>query len=126
MVIGMTVTMFRASEHSPPITIFTREHDLHAYAVRHVLISRGVGCSIIETDGLAVSGGMSWSPTGEISKAIINDIDNNKVFLEDTSLLWYRRSTGKPRFPETLIDEEARDLVTNHCRATLLGLAITQ
>lgn len=69
---------------------------------------------------------MSWSPTGEISKAIINDIDNNKVFLEDTSLLWWRKLTGKPRFPETFIDEEARDLVTNDCRATLLGLAITQ
>lgn len=122
--VGMTVTT--GSKNSPPITIFTREHDLHAYAVRHALISRGIGCSIIETDGLAVLGGMSWSPAGEISKATINDIDNNQVFLEDTRLLWWRRLTGKPRFPESLIDEDARDLVANDCRATLLGLAITQ
>jgi glutathione synthase/RimK-type ligase-like ATP-grasp enzyme len=69
---------------------------------------------------------MSWSISGEVNKATIHDVDGNAVAVQDLEVLWWRRLTGAPRLPESLRDEAARDLVTNDCRATLLGLALTE
>ena len=123
MVIGMTVT---AGKIDRGISIFTLENDFHAYVIRHCLHSRGIHCSIIETNGLSVKGGMSWSCTSEVANASINDVEGNQVILADLGLVWWRRFNGKPQFPEMLTDKVARDLVVNECRATVLGIAVTE
>jgi glutathione synthase/RimK-type ligase-like ATP-grasp enzyme len=115
----------RADPASARIAILTRANDFHAYAIRHTLEERGVGCAIVETDTLAGSGGMSWSLSGEV-RAVLPEIEGGKVEVADLDLIWWRRLTGEPRLPERLEDEAARDLVASDCRATLGGLALTE
>lgn len=110
----------------PQIAIFTIARDFHSWAIRHALASRGFHCSIIETDGLAGSGGMSWSTSDEIDRSVIHDLDGNIVSIKDLSLIWWRRVNGVPRVPEYIQDEAMRDLVINDCRATLFGLVSTE
>ena len=80
----------------------------------------------METDRLALHGGMSWSATGEVDAATICDVDGDPVPVADLDLIWWRRLTGEPRLPESLRDEAARDLAARDCRATLIGLAVTE
>ena len=108
------------------ISIFTRTDDFHAYAIRHALAARGIRCSIVETDRLAQRGGMTWSTSGEVESATIRDVDGEPVAVGELDLLWWRRLTGEPQLPESLHDEAARDLATRDCRATLVGLAVTE
>jgi len=46
--------------------------------------------------------------------------------VRELDAIWWRRLTGPPRLPEWLEDEAARDLVERECRATLLGLVLTE
>jgi len=80
----------------------------------------------VETDRLALHGGMSWSTSGEVAAATIRDVDGDPVPVADLDLLWWRRLTGEPRLPESLRDEAARDLAARDWRATLVGLAVTE
>jgi hypothetical protein len=111
--------------HSPKIMILTRTRDFHAYVTRFELICRGLECSIVETDNLASTGGMSWSLSSTITEGCINDIDGKKIRIADLDLIWWRRLNGPPRLPDYLSDE-ARDLVANDCRGTLLGLVTSE
>jgi hypothetical protein len=108
------------------VAILTRSHDFHAYAVRQVLRTRDAECWIIETDRLAGVGGMSWPLSGEIETATLRDVDGQFVRVRDLDLVWWRRLTGDPQLPESLIDDSARDLVTRDCRATMLGIMFTE
>jgi glutathione synthase/RimK-type ligase-like ATP-grasp enzyme len=107
------------------VGIVTRVDDFHAYVVRHTLVSRGVACSIIASDGLAGGGGMSWSVGADPRPAVVRDIDGGTVEVGALDLIWWRRLTGEPRLPPGVDDEAARDIVVNDCRATLLGMALT-
>jgi glutathione synthase/RimK-type ligase-like ATP-grasp enzyme len=80
----------------------------------------------VETDALAARGGMTWSPSDEVAAATIRDIDGVDIVVRDLDLVWWRRLTGEPRLPDSLDDEAARDLVTRDCRATLVGLMLTE
>lgn len=86
---------------------------------------RGVAAAIVETDGLATYGMMSWSPSGEIDSATVSDVDSAALHLAELDVVWWRRLTGDPRLPDMLRDEAARDLVTRACRATLIGIGLT-
>jgi hypothetical protein len=109
------------------VGILTRARDFHAFAIRHALGARGVqACAIVETDALAVTGGMSWSPSDEVTAATIRDIDGEHVAVAALNAVWWRRLTGDPRLPDDLHDPAARDLVTRDCRATLVGLMVTE
>jgi len=85
-----------------------------------------VDCAIVETDGFALRGGLSWSTSGEVEVGIVRDIDDRPVVVRELDAIWWRRLTGPPRLPEWLEDEAARDLVERECRATLLGLVLTE
>jgi glutathione synthase/RimK-type ligase-like ATP-grasp enzyme len=106
--------------------ILTRSNDFHAYAIRHALGERGVGCSIVLTDALAGAGVTSWSTSGEVSTAVLPDVDGRGVPVAELELVWWRRLTGEPRLPDWVKDEAARDLTASDCRATLVGLALTE
>lgn len=114
------------STSGPGIAIFTIDRDIHAYAVRHELRRRGVGCAIVEVDALADQGGMSWSPTNEVEASCVRDVDGNQLAIGDLDVIWWRRFVGTPRIPDDVTDEAARDLVINDCRATLLGITLTE
>jgi hypothetical protein len=104
----------------------TRRADFHAHAIRWALGKRNVDCSIVETDGLASMGGMSWSTGEEVEAGVIRDVDGQEVVISALDAIWWRRLTGSPRLPDELEDEAARDLVERECRATLVGLVLTE
>jgi hypothetical protein len=100
------------------LAIVTQSDDLHAYAVRHELLSRGNDCEIIETDRLsgAVSG-TTWGTNGtapSLPSASGVPIDPRKL-----DLVWWRRV--RMYGGGTLRDPAHIDLVANDCQASLLG-----
>jgi glutathione synthase/RimK-type ligase-like ATP-grasp enzyme len=108
------------------VAILTRSKDFHAYAVRSALLKRDARCFIIETDRLAAVGGMSWPLSDETEAATIMDVHGHVVRIRDLDLVWWRRLTGDPQVPETVLDVAARDLVARDCRATMLGIMATE
>jgi hypothetical protein len=106
------------------IAILTRHDDFHAYVVRHALADHQVQCSIILTDSMAYAGGMSWTPSAEVTP-VVRDADGLEVAVGELDVVWWRRLTGEPQIPCTLA-AGAHDLVVNDCRATLLGLLLTE
>jgi hypothetical protein len=115
----------RSEPAAPRVAILTRAQDFHAHAIRHTLRARGIESAIVETDRLAGSGAMSWSTSGE-ARAQLPDIEGNRVDVGELDLIWWRRLTGEPRIPESVRDEVARDIIASDCRATLVGLALTE
>ena len=108
---------------APRIAILTRRSDFHAHAVQWALSERGVDCAIVETEALAVAGGMTWSPAG--LGAVLRDVEGAEVEVAALDVAWWRRLTGEPVLPDGLDDPDARDLVERECRATLVGLMLT-
>jgi hypothetical protein len=111
---------------TPRVAILTRRADFHAHAIRWALGNRGAACAIVETDGLASSGGMTWSTAEDVGAGVIRDADGQDVVVRALDAIWWRRLTGAPRLPDELADEAARDLVERECRATLVGLVLTE
>ena len=108
----------------PHVGILTRHDDFHAYVIRHALVERGVACSIIGADSLATTGRIAWSASGDVVPTI-RDLEGHDVAVDQLDVLWWRRLSGEPRLPEVVMDEAARDLIINDCRAAMLGLFLT-
>lgn len=115
------------------VAILTVEEDLHAYAIRQNLADRhGIPCDIIETDRLADSGGLDWSPTAEFAP-LLPVLDGQPVDVRDLGLIWWRRPSGvswkpphRPKMPDGVSNAAAIDIITNDCRSTLAGLLFNE
>ena len=115
------------------VAILTVEEDLHAYAIRQNLADRhGIPCDIIETDRLADSGGLEWSPTAEFAP-VLAALGGHRVDVRDLGLIWWRRPSGiswkaphRPQMPAGVSNEAAIDIITNDCRTTLAGLLFNE
>jgi glutathione synthase/RimK-type ligase-like ATP-grasp enzyme len=106
--------------------IVTVEDDLHALAVKQALEERhGVDCAIVESDALADSGGLSWSEQHR-STAILPARDGGEVDVGGLDVIWWRRFNGDAKIPSDVSDPAAIDVITNDCRATLLGILLTE
>lgn len=104
------------------IAVVTQSEDLHAYAVRHELLSRGIDCRVIETDRLSgVTEGMSWG-TSETPTAVCN-ATGPALDPSQLDLVWWRRV--RMYKGETLTEPAQIDLVANDCQATLMGIFLT-
>lgn len=107
------------------ILILTRTRDFHAYAIRFELAHRGIDCFIVETDNLAANGNMSWSSLYDAGADSLNDIDGRTLLIKEVDVIWWRRLNGPSQIPD-YVPHDARELVANDCRGTLLGLLITR
>lgn len=76
--------------------------------------------------GLATHGRMSWSNLRDVAAATVSDVDGEAVDVGELDLVWWRRLTGELQFPVPVADEVVRELVDNECRATLLGMLLTE
>jgi hypothetical protein len=112
-------------ERAPHVAILTRHDDFHAAVVRHVLAESDVRCSVVLTDSMASVGGLSWASSDGVAQGRVSDAEGREVVVADVDVVWWRRMTGEPRIPARLKDESARALIVNDCRATLLGLFLT-
>jgi hypothetical protein len=111
---------------APHIAILTRHDDFHASVVGHVLAEHEVRCSIILADSMASVGGLSWATSEDVTPGRVCAADGREVVVGDVDVVWWRRMTGEPQIPARLEDEAARGLIVNDCRATLLGLLLTE
>ena len=110
--------------------VLTIRDDLHAYAIKDELEAHhNVACHIVETDSLAGSGGLTWSTAPAFCEATlptVSAVATSQIKVADADLIWWRRANAVSRLPTTVSDDVARDVVTNDCRATMLGILLTE
>jgi glutathione synthase/RimK-type ligase-like ATP-grasp enzyme len=126
----MTVT---ASNYQPQIAIATVEDDFHAYAIRKTLQDRhAIKCHIIETDRLADSGKLTWSPTAAYAP-ILPTLGGQEINVQELDVVWWRRPSGtswkkshQPQLPPDVVDEAAIDVILNDCVASFAGIMLNE
>ena len=107
------------------LVVLTIRDDLHAHAVKNELEARhNVACHIVETDVLADSGGLTWSTAPSYCEATL-PTGSSPVKVAEVDLIWWRRANATPRLPARLTDDVTRDVVSNDCRAAMLGIVLT-
>ena len=104
------------------VLVITRREDVHAVAIVDALAGRGVHGAIVEVDGVAGRGGLSWSSSGG---GTVLDVAGRQIRPADASVTWWRRLNGAQRVPAE-VDPAAHELVTRDSRASLLGLIATE
>lgn len=102
----------------PHIGILTQIGDLHAELVAHWVRQAGGRASLVYADCVPAEGGISYDPARP-TRARLNS-DQGVITPEDLDLLWWRR-VGKPRVPDRVTDPEAREVVSNDSRDSVIG-----
>jgi glutathione synthase/RimK-type ligase-like ATP-grasp enzyme len=101
------------------IAVFTHTDDLHALVIQDALAhSFGITCHIVEVDALWRSSGLKWSTDSDV---LVPTRAGKRVALSSIDLIWWRRPTRSQSLPETFTDTAHAELITNDCRAALVG-----
>lgn len=113
------------------IGIVTLHEDLHAHVIRDAIQDRhGMRCVIFESDEMARSGALNWSPHGDCVPTLpIEGGDRVDVRLLDA--IWWRRPGGRPwdrSLPglEGVVEPQALEVVRNDCSAGFQGLLLAE
>lgn len=110
------------------VAIFSLTNDLHAFTIADSLERlHGVKCSVVLTDRLAGTGGLSWT-NSHPPVTTLRDAAGDAVSVDHLEVIWWRRSPRADllRIPPEVTDEAARDLIANDIRATLVGSLLTE
>lgn len=102
------------------IGILTQVGDLHAELVAHWIGQAGGRASLVYADCVPAEGGISYDPSRP-SEARLATADGSTVTPAELDLLWWRR-VGKPRVPERVTDPDARQVVSNDSRDSVIGV----
>ncbi|WP_308491226.1 ATP-grasp domain-containing protein [Microbacterium terrisoli] len=101
------------------IGILTQVGDLHAELVAHWIRQAGGRVSLVYADCVPAEGGISFDPA-HAARARLRSADG-VITPEDLDLVWWRR-VGKARVPEQVQDADAREVVSNDSRDSVVGL----
>ena len=71
--------------------IVSHDGDLHALMVCDQLRRSGDECSVIASDALTGTDGMTWYLDAGAGAAVALDIDGREVAVRDLDLVWWRR-----------------------------------
>ncbi|ROP33631.1 ATP-grasp domain-containing protein [Couchioplanes caeruleus] len=105
------------------IAILSLRNDLHALLVQQELRQReGVICSVIETDRLAGSGGITWSD----NVCLLPSHEGDLVDVRELDLIWLRRFNVPQVVPPFVTDPAQIQVIRNDCHWALLGLLVTE
>ncbi len=105
------------------VAIFSIEGDLHALAVKYALEhDHGVDCSVIETDRLPDSPGLTWSL--DQADGAVRSADGRFVEIGSLDAIWWRRINRNPRIPARVTDPSHVQLISNDVGAALLGTVL--
>lgn len=113
----------------PIIGIVTLHEDLHAHVIRDEIQHRlGARCVIFESDEVARSGALNWSPHGDCAPMLPVE-GGDRVDVRTLDAVWWRRPSGRPwdrSRPglEQVVDPEALEVVRNDCIAGFLGVML--
>jgi glutathione synthase/RimK-type ligase-like ATP-grasp enzyme len=101
------------------VAVFTHTDDLHALVVQDALArSFGIPCHIVEVDALWRGSGLKWSTDNGV---VVPTRAGKQISLSSIDLIWWRRPTRSQALPETFADAATSELITNDCRAALVG-----
>lgn len=101
------------------VGILTQAGDLHAELVAHWVRQAGGYASLVYADCVPGEGGISFNPAHP-AQARLRSADG-VIAVGDLDLVWWRR-VGKPRVPEQVRDADAREVVSNDSRDSVVGL----
>lgn len=108
------------------VGILTAEGDLHALVVKQALEDRlSAECFIIEVDRVAETAGVSWS-TLDCFPAVLPTSGGEPVEVRTLDVIWWRRFNASVRIPPEITDAAHVELISNDCRAALMGLLLTE
>ena len=108
--------------------IVTVKNDLHALAVAKAIADRhGCKCDVIESDNLADSGALNWSPDDASIRAVLPNRDGESVHVDSLDVVWWRRSyNGKAIIPADVSEPSAIDVITGDCRVSVMGVMLNE
>ncbi|HET7792896.1 MAG TPA: hypothetical protein VFL64_05890 [Rhizobacter sp.] len=116
---------------APTIGIVTLSEDLHAHVIRDELQNRlGARCVIVETDEVAQSGAINWSPEGHCAPTLPVE-GGDRVDVRTLDAVWWRRPSGRhwdrsrPGLEE-VVEPRALEVVRNDCLAGFQGLLLNE
>jgi glutathione synthase/RimK-type ligase-like ATP-grasp enzyme len=103
------------------ILIVTIEDDLHALAVQSDLRRRGLECHIVESDRLAVTGGISFLIDNTHREACFRSTEGALRSVSDLKVIWWRRAKSVQRLDAPCSNDDHQGLINNDCHGTLRG-----
>ena len=108
--------------------IITIKDDLHALAVAEAFAERhGCKCDVIESDNLADTGGLNWSPDDARIPAVLPNREGDPVHVGSLDVVWWRRSyIGKAIIPADVSEPSAIDVISGDCRVSVMGLMLNE
>lgn len=101
------------------IGILTQIGDLHAELVAHWIGQAGGRASLVYADCVPADGGISYDPARPTETRLARG-GGGTVTPGELDLLWWRR-VGRPRVPERVTDPDAREVVSNDSRDSVVG-----
>lgn len=116
---------------TPLIGIVTLHEDFHAHMIRKTLQERhGARCVILETDEIARTGALNWSPLAQCDPTLPIE-GGGRVDVRTLDAVWWRRPSGRPwdrTLPglEDVVDPQALEVVRNDCLAGFHGVMLTE
>ena len=115
----------------PTIGIVTLHEDLHAHVIRDEIRDRhGARCVIFESDEVARSGALNWSPHEDCAPTLPVE-GGERVDVRQLDAIWWRRPSGRPWDPsrpglEEVVDPQALQVVRNDCLAGFQGVLLSE
>jgi glutathione synthase/RimK-type ligase-like ATP-grasp enzyme len=115
----------------PTIGIVTLHEDLHAHVIRDEIRDRhGARCVILESDEVARSGALNWSPHEDCAPTLPVE-GGDRVDVRELDAIWWRRPSGRPWDPsrpglEEIVEPEALAVVRNDCLAGFQGVLLSE
>ncbi len=112
---------------APTIGIVTLHDDLHAYVIRDAIQARHhAHCVILESDQVATSGALSWSPQAHCAPTLPIE-GGDRIDVRELDAIWWRRPSGRPwdrTRPglEEIVEPQALEVVRNDCIAGFQGV----
>jgi hypothetical protein len=107
----------------PPhhIAILSMHDDLHALLIQQELRQRtDVVCSVVETDRIAGSAGITWSDDA----CLLPSREGGVIDVRELDLIWLRRFNIPQVVPSYVTDPAQIQVVRNDCHWALLGLLL--
>ena len=118
-------------QSAPTIGIVTLHEDLHAHVIRDAIQTRhGARCVILESDEVARSGALNWSPQAHCAPTLPIE-SGDRIDVRELDAIWWRRPSGRPwdrSRPglEEIVEPQAVEVVRNDCLAGFQGVLFSE
>src|SRR6266568_4699718 len=93
------------------VAIFTLAYDFHALIIQRAIEDNyNVTCSIVETDRICGSSGLTWSNVNSFPPTLMTTT-GEYIDIRTLDLIWWRRGNVFPQVPPDITDPAHLDLI---------------